>query len=277
VKTDLYTRLSNELMTKHQGESPIVDFWGTNRLSADQSQRRAIPNTSATAIVNDVSRMIALSGVSTNIGGILLSGSLGVGSTLSSMALFNEQDTFFALGQQMLQLHALVVSHPDEDHYQGFILLTPQKTGWKTDPYARAGLAVSRTIIDSTPPLPDPGPDVNLKPWIARIVSKFGAAKTSAEQLSENWDIEDEQRFDVLVKKEALDEITSSEWEELELLSEKRDRTVARVSDAALAEEKELNRALSEFEALLEKHAPPLRKNTTAVRGFNAVMPQPTG
>jgi hypothetical protein len=76
---------------------------------------------------------------------------------------------------------------------------------------------------------------------------------------SENWDEGNDQRFDFLVEKEALGELDEIELEELEQLSKKRDRTLARVSDEDWARERERSKALAELQDLLERYAPPLR------------------
>jgi hypothetical protein len=73
---------------------------------------------------------------------------------------------------------------------------------------------------------------------------------------SESWDEEDDRRFDLLVEKEALGELDSNESDELERLSKKRDRTLARVSDEDWARERERSKALAELQDLLERYAP---------------------
>jgi hypothetical protein len=77
-----------------------------------------------------------------------------------------------------------------------------------------------------------------------------------AYSLSETWDEENDQRFDFLVEKEALGELDSSESGELERLSKKRYRTLARVSDEDWARERERSKALTELQDLLERYAP---------------------
>jgi hypothetical protein len=74
--------------------------------------------------------------------------------------------------------------------------------------------------------------------------------------LGERWDNENDLRFDVLVKKEALGRLNPEEAEELEQLSDKRDRTVTRVPDEDLLRERMRNKALTELQNLLEKYAP---------------------
>lgn len=78
----------------------------------------------------------------------------------------------------------------------------------------------------------------------------------AAFNLTENWEKDDDLRFDVLVKKEALGELGLEEAEELEQLSNKRDRTVARVPNDDLLQERMRNKALTELQELLEKYAP---------------------
>jgi hypothetical protein len=72
----------------------------------------------------------------------------------------------------------------------------------------------------------------------------------------ETWDEENDRRFDFLVEKEALGDLGSNESGELELLSKKRDRTLARVSDEDWARERERSKALAELQDLLERYAP---------------------
>jgi hypothetical protein len=79
---------------------------------------------------------------------------------------------------------------------------------------------------------------------------------------AENWEKEDDLRFDLLVEKEALGDVSLEEEEELERLSNKRDRTVVRVSDEDLSRERMRNRALTELQELLEKYAPLLARRT---------------
>jgi hypothetical protein len=73
--------------------------------------------------------------------------------------------------------------------------------------------------------------------------------------LAENWDKQDDLRFDLLVEKEAMGEISLEEEKELERLSDKRDRTVARVSDEDLWRARMRNTALTQLRSLLEKYA----------------------
>jgi len=74
--------------------------------------------------------------------------------------------------------------------------------------------------------------------------------------VAEHWETEDDRRFDLLVEKEALGELSFEEAKELEQLSDKRDRTVARVPEEDLLQEKMRARALTELQELLEKYAP---------------------
>jgi hypothetical protein len=74
--------------------------------------------------------------------------------------------------------------------------------------------------------------------------------------VAEHWETEDDRRFDLLVEREALDELSFEEAKELEQLSDKRDRTVARVPEEDLLQEKMRCRALTELQELLEKYAP---------------------
>jgi hypothetical protein len=74
--------------------------------------------------------------------------------------------------------------------------------------------------------------------------------------VAENWDKEDDLRFDLLVEKEALGELSLEETKDLERLSNKRDRTVARVSDEDLSRERMRNRALTQLQDWLEENAP---------------------
>jgi hypothetical protein len=74
--------------------------------------------------------------------------------------------------------------------------------------------------------------------------------------LPENWEKEDDLRFDLLVEKEATGEISREEEQELERLSDKRDRTVAQVSDEELSRERMRNRVLIKLQDLLKRNAP---------------------
>ena len=78
----------------------------------------------------------------------------------------------------------------------------------------------------------------------------------AAFDLTENWEKDDDLRFDVLVKKEALGELGLEEAEDLEQLSNKRDRTVARVPNDDLLQERMRSKALAELQELSEKYAP---------------------
>jgi hypothetical protein len=72
---------------------------------------------------------------------------------------------------------------------------------------------------------------------------------------SESWNNEEDLRFDFLVEKEALSELSLEEAKELEQLSSKHDRTAVRVSGEGLSREKMRNRALAELQRLLERYA----------------------
>jgi hypothetical protein len=74
--------------------------------------------------------------------------------------------------------------------------------------------------------------------------------------VAENWDKEDDLHFDLLVEKEALGELSLEETKDLERLLNKRDRTVARVSDEDLSRERMRNRALTQLQDWLEENAP---------------------
>jgi hypothetical protein len=80
--------------------------------------------------------------------------------------------------------------------------------------------------------------------------------------LPENWEKEDDLRFDLLVEKEAFGKLSLEELEELERLSDKRDRTIARISDEDLLRERMRIRALIELQDLLEKYAPLFARRT---------------
>lgn len=74
--------------------------------------------------------------------------------------------------------------------------------------------------------------------------------------VAENWDEKDDLRFDFLVEKEALGELSLEDEKDLERLSNKRDRTVARVSDEDLLRERMRNRVLTQLQDWLETNAP---------------------
>jgi hypothetical protein len=74
--------------------------------------------------------------------------------------------------------------------------------------------------------------------------------------VAENWEKQDDLRFDLLVEKEALGELSLEEAKELEQLSDKHDRTLAGVSEEDLLRERMRGRALTELRDLLEKYAP---------------------
>jgi hypothetical protein len=74
--------------------------------------------------------------------------------------------------------------------------------------------------------------------------------------VAENWEKQDDLRFNLLVEKEALGELSLEEAKELEQLSDKHDRTLARVSEEDLSRERMRSRALTELRDLLEKYAP---------------------
>jgi hypothetical protein len=68
--------------------------------------------------------------------------------------------------------------------------------------------------------------------------------------VAENWEKRDDLRFDLLVEKEALGELSLEEAKELEQLSDKHDRTLARVSEEDLLRERMRGRALTELRDL---------------------------
>src|ERR1700730_116821 len=80
--------------------------------------------------------------------------------------------------------------------------------------------------------------------------------QTPTYHFSETWDEENDLRFDFLVEKEVLGKLSIDESDELERLSKKRDRTLARVSDEDWARERERSKALAELQDLLERYAP---------------------
>jgi len=104
---------------------------------------------------------------------------------------------------------------------------------------------VDAAIPSGSPKVPDE-PEANIQ-VIKELVSPI---------VAENWDKEDDLRFDLLVEKEALGELSLEETKDLEQLSNKRDRTVARVSDEDLLRERMRNRALTQLQDWLEENAP---------------------
>jgi hypothetical protein len=73
---------------------------------------------------------------------------------------------------------------------------------------------------------------------------------------SEIWEDQDDARFDLLVERELSRQLESSEREELETLSQKRDRTLARVSREEIERENLKEAALIELQNLVDKYAP---------------------
>jgi hypothetical protein len=86
--------------------------------------------------------------------------------------------------------------------------------------------------------------------------------ETPAFAFPEAWNDQDDSRFDFLVEREVLGELDSNESYELEQLSNKRGRTLARVSEEDWAKEKERSKALTELEDLLKRYAPLFAKRT---------------
>jgi hypothetical protein len=72
----------------------------------------------------------------------------------------------------------------------------------------------------------------------------------------EDWKQQDDERFDVLVEKEARGQLDDKEANELDQLSQKRDRTVVSVPEEDLRQERMRSEALAELQALLQKYAP---------------------
>lgn len=72
--------------------------------------------------------------------------------------------------------------------------------------------------------------------------------KLVIKPVGQTWEDQDDRRFDLLAEKEALGEIDSNELHELERLSKKRDRTLARVSEEDLQKERKLSKALTELQ-----------------------------
>lgn len=77
---------------------------------------------------------------------------------------------------------------------------------------------------------------------------------------SEVW--EDDARFDLLVEKELSRQLVSSEREEIEMLNQKRNRTLARVSNEEMERENLKEAALIELENLINKYASIFDKRT---------------
>jgi hypothetical protein len=75
-------------------------------------------------------------------------------------------------------------------------------------------------------------------------------------QRIEDWTQQDDERFDILVEKEALGKLDDKEAEELDQLLKKRDRTVVRVPEEDLRKEWIRSHALAELQGLLQKYAP---------------------
>jgi len=93
-------------------------------------------------------------------------------------------------------------------------------------------------------------PITGAKPNIQKIEQQASLS------VAENWEKQDDLRFDLLVEKEALGKLSLEEAKELEQLSDKHDRTLARVSEEDLLRERMRGRALTELRDLLEKYAP---------------------
>jgi hypothetical protein len=83
----------------------------------------------------------------------------------------------------------------------------------------------------------------------------IGPLQTAAFQRNEDWKQEDDERFDVLVEKEARGQLNEKEANELERLSQKRDRTVVNISEEDLRQERMRSAALAEIQSLLQKYA----------------------
>jgi hypothetical protein len=98
--------------------------------------------------------------------------------------------------------------------------------------------------------------DESLNPLVVSNNIPRVQAQPAALVSTETWEQEDDLRFDILVEKDALGELSLGEAKELEGLSGKRDRTVARVSDEDLSRERLRNSALTELQKYLEKYAP---------------------
>jgi len=75
-------------------------------------------------------------------------------------------------------------------------------------------------------------------------------------QCLENWSQQDDERFDLLVEKEALGQLDDKEANELNQLSQKRDRAVVNVPEEDLRRERNRSAALAELQGLLQKYAP---------------------
>jgi hypothetical protein len=73
----------------------------------------------------------------------------------------------------------------------------------------------------------------------------------------ESWEKEDDLRFELLVEKEALRELSIEESDELERLTKKRDRIVARVTEEDLLRERMRSSELRIYWKSL--HDPPTR------------------
>ncbi len=151
---------------------------------------------------------------------------------------------------------------------QGIVRCVAKVTGSLVSPAREAGLSdpYSAHRANATRVITDVGLSVLLvtrsgTPSATNWVISAGAApqeneQTSTYYLSEAWDEEDDLRFDSLVEKEALGELDSNELDDLERLSKKRDRTLARVSDEDWERERERSKALAELQDLLERYAP---------------------
>jgi len=83
-----------------------------------------------------------------------------------------------------------------------------------------------------------------------------------SQESLEVWEEEDDARFDLLVEKELSGKLISTEREELEMLNQKRDRTLARVSNEEMERENLKEAALTELQNLIDKYAPLFDKRT---------------
>lgn len=88
------------------------------------------------------------------------------------------------------------------------------------------------------------------------FLEKLSPLERKATESPNSWDEADNLRFDFLVEKDALDQLTGDEVAELAQLSRRRDRLVVRVPPEELLREEKRTEALLELQRVLAKYAP---------------------
>ena len=124
------------------------------------------------------------------------------------------------------------------------------------DPYSSAQTQFASALVGESQNLTWTVPWNGLIPITGAKPNIQEIEQQASLSVAENWEEQDDLRFDLLVEKEALGELSLEEAKELEQLSAKHDRTLARVSEEDLLRERMRGRALTELRDLLEKYAP---------------------